>query len=72
MSYTNFISAWQTNLGQTLSGGKKRLSPCGDVEVANLDMAELVLCFNDATLTRYLSWEQADLLECLPLDLKHF
>ena len=63
MSYTNFISAWQPCLGQTLSGGKKRLSPCGDVEVANLDMAELVLCFNDATLTRYLSWEQTNLLD---------
>jgi hypothetical protein len=59
MNYTNFISAWQPCLGQTLSGGKKRLHPYGGVEVANLDLAELVLCFNDATLTRYLSWEQA-------------
>jgi hypothetical protein len=59
MSYTNFISAWQPCLGQTLSGGKKRLHSYDGVEVANLNLAEIVLCFNDATLTRYLSWEQA-------------
>jgi hypothetical protein len=61
MIYTNFISAWQPCLGQTLSGGKKRLHSCDGVEVGNLDLAELVLCFNDATLTRYLSWEQIPL-----------
>jgi hypothetical protein len=59
MSYTNFISAWQPCLGQTLSGGKKRLHSYDGVEVGNLNLAELVLCFNNATLTRYLSWEQS-------------
>jgi hypothetical protein len=63
MSYKNFISAWQPCLGQMLSGGKKRLSHCYsgiEFEVADPDVSELVLCFNDdAALTRYLSWEQA-------------
>jgi hypothetical protein len=62
MSYTNFISAWQPCLGQTLSGGKKRLYHYDSVEVGNPDLAELVLYFNDSTLTRYLSWEQVPLL----------
>jgi hypothetical protein len=34
------------------------MHPNYGVDVADLDLAELALCFKEANLTRYLSWEQ--------------
>lgn len=57
MSTKTFAEIWQPCLGKRLASGKRRLLHANYAD-PELDLAEVMLCFDAPGLVRYLSWAQ--------------